>query len=184
MTPERATAVTALRALLALAILVILSLVAVVAFPGLVGGDDAFFVTSDSMQPAVESGDVVVTTATPPAAIRAGDVVTVRTEDAGEPSFVTHRVVDVEVQDGTHYFKLKGDANDEPDPGYARASDVVGTSHLHLPAVGHLFAFARSGPGLLTLVVLPGLGLALSGGWGLLRELRRPSTAPDPEGER
>ncbi|WP_254864744.1 signal peptidase I [Halovivax gelatinilyticus] len=160
---------------------VLVGLVAIVAFPGLVGGDAAFFVTSGSMSPSIDSGDVLIVSESSPADVEVGDVVTVQTGDEPNPGYVTHRVVDVEVVDGEYYFQIQGDANPEPDPGYATADDVVGTSHLQIPYVGSLLVFARSGIGIAVLVVLPGLALLTSGCLALVRELSALGTDTHPD---
>ena len=165
-----------LYAAVGIVLVTLLVLVAVVAFPGLVGGSETFVVTSGSMSPTIEAGDVIVTREVPPEAIDDGDVVTVADESGAEVGYVTHRVVDVVEVDGERYFELQGDANDEPDEGLAPADAVQGTLHLHLPHFGHLLVFARSSLGLALLVFLPGLVLMASGGWQVLGEL---GYAPD-----
>ncbi|OAQ54395.1 S26 family signal peptidase [Natrinema mahii] len=165
---NRRTAVYVVGSVLLAALLV---LVAIVAFPGLVGGDDAYVVTSNSMEPTIESGDIVVTKAVPPEGIEAGDVVTFHADTTTDRGYVTHRVVEIREEDGDRYFKTKGDANDVPDEGYVPADAVQGVQHRHIPSLGYLFVFARSSVGLVALVVLPGLVLVASGGWQLLREL-------------
>ncbi|MCU4924875.1 signal peptidase I [Halobacteria archaeon AArc-dxtr1] len=167
MLPNRTTAVAAVASFV---VLISLVLVSIVAAPGLVGGDDAFVVTSGSMSPEIQSGDVIVTQDVPAESIETGDVVTVRAEDGAASGYVTHRVVDIEVDDGDRYFQLQGDANPDPDPGYAVAEDIVGTTHLHIPYLGYMLLFASSDIGLFALVIVPGVLLVASGSWQLLRE--------------
>ncbi|MFD1564282.1 signal peptidase I [Haloarchaeobius amylolyticus] len=151
-------------------LLAMLVLVAVVTVPGIVGGDDAYIVTSNSMEPTIEAGDVVVTKAVSPDEIESGDVVTFNADGVADRGYVTHRVVEVREENGERYFKTKGDANEDPDQGYVPASAAHGVQHLHIPYLGYLLLFARSTLGLVVLVILPGLGLVASGSMQLLRE--------------
>ncbi|WP_160047000.1 signal peptidase I [Natrialba sp. INN-245] len=170
-------------------LVVFLALVGMVAAPGLVGGDDAFIVTSDSMSPTLEAGDVVVTRAVPADQIESGDIVTVHDGSDDDTGYVTHRVVDVREVEGERALELQGDANEEPDEGLVPDEYVTGTLHLHVPYLGHVLLFARSGPGLFTLVIAPGLLLLASGSLQLLREFRgvssseRSGAADDRRGE-
>ena len=157
-------------------LLAMLVLVAVVTVPGLVGGDDAYIVTSNSMQPTISSGDVVVTKEVSTDQIETGDVVTFHAGDDPDHGYVTHRVVETREENGQLYFKTKGDANENPDQGYVPASAAAGIQHLHIPYLGYLLLFARSTFGLVALVILPGVALVASGGMQLLREF---GYAPD-----
>ena len=157
-------------------LLALLVLVAVVAVPGVVGGDDAYIVTSGSMQPAIGPGDVVVTKDVSPDEIESGDVVTFNVDSNTDRGYITHRVVEIREENGERYFKTKGDANEDPDPGYVPASAAHGAQHLHIPYLGYLLLFARSTLGLVALVILPGVALVASGSMQLLREF---GYAPD-----
>lgn len=151
-------------------IAVVLILVAIVAFPGLVGGDDAYIVTSNSMEPTIESGDIVVTKAISPGEIEPGDVVTFQASTTADRGYVTHRVVEIREENGERYVKTKGDANDDPDEGYVPVDAVQGVQHRYIPYFGYLLVFARSSVGLFVLVVGPGLVLVASGAYQLLQE--------------
>jgi signal peptidase len=100
-------------------------------FPFLVGADGSYTVMSGSMSPALSPGDLVIVKGEEP--VNIGDVVTVK---SGEFVY-THRVV--EKLEGDR-FRLKGDANEDPDPGLVEASQIIGKvvlifpfSHLYTP---------------------------------------------------
>jgi signal peptidase len=106
-------------------------------FPFLVGADCSYTVMSGSMSPALSPGDLIIVKGEEP--INVGDVVTV---ESGEFTY-THRVVEKLEGD---LFRLKGDANEDPDPNLVEASQVIGKvvlvfpfSHLYTP---YGFAFA------------------------------------------
>ena len=162
---------TGLTVVVGAVIVALLVLVGIVAVPGLVGGDDAYVVTSGSMSPTIEAGDVIVTQDVSPDEIERGDVVTFHDGGSADTGYVTHRVVDIVEEDGDRFVELKGDANEEPDEGLVPAEYAQGDLHLHIPYLGHLLLFARSSLGLFVLVIAPGLALVGSGSWQLLREL-------------
>ena len=162
-------------------LLILLLLVGIIAMPGLVGGDDTYIVTSGSMSPTIETGDVIVTQDISPGEIETGDVVTFHDGSSADSGYVTHRVVDIVDEDGERYFELQGDANDNPDEGLVPAEYAQGDLHWHIPYLGYLLLFARSSLGLLVLVIGPGLALVASGSWQLLRELGVVGTDSVPE---
>ena len=65
----------------AVAVVVAVALTVVVAAPGLFGAESSYVVLSDSMSPAIESGDIVVVQDTAPGAVAEGDVITYRNPD-------------------------------------------------------------------------------------------------------
>ena len=99
-------------------------------FPFLAGGDGSYTVMSGSMNPALSPGDLIIVKEGE--VIEVGDIVTV---GSGEFTY-THRVI--EVLDDR--FRLKGDANEDPDPALIEPSQIIGKvtiifpfSHLYTP---------------------------------------------------
>ena len=100
-------------------------------FPFLVGADGSYTVMSGSMSPALRPGDLLIVKGEEP--VNIGDMVTV---ESGEFTY-THRVVEKLEGD---LFRLKGDANEDPDQGLVEASQIIGKvvlvfpfSHLYTP---------------------------------------------------
>lgn len=127
-------------ALTAVCLLLVISIV-VYTFPFILGADSSYTVMSGSMSPALSPGDLVIVKGEEP--IEIGDVVTV---ESGEFTY-THRVVE-KLEDSL--FRLKGDANEEPDQGLIEASQIIGKvvlvfpfSHLYTP---YGFALALLAP--------------------------------------
>lgn len=150
------------RSVVRAALLAVGMLLALLALAGATGAVDSYVVTSDSMAPTVESGDVVVVTSGP---VERGDVVTYRAPTPGRaaPSgHVTHRVVAIEERPGGTVLRTKGDANADPDPYVVPETDVVGSVEFAVPYLGHLLAAARTRLGAVLLVAVPGVALILS----------------------
>ncbi len=114
-------------ALTAICLLLVIPII-VYTFPFILGADGSYTVMSGSMSPALTPGDLVIIKGDP---IDVGDMVTV---ESGEFTY-THRVVE-RLEDGR--FRLKGDANEEPDPGLVEASQIIGKVVLVFP-FGHLY---------------------------------------------
>lgn len=100
-------------------------------FPYLMGADSSYTVMSGSMRPALIPGDLVIVEERESSAISVGDMITIRNEDF----IFTHRVIE-KLEDGL--FRLKGDANEEPDMNLVDASQIIGVVTLVFP-FGHLY---------------------------------------------
>jgi signal peptidase len=112
-------------------------------FPFLVGADCSYTVMSGSMSPALSPGDLVIVKVIAPSIINIGDVVTVK---SGEFVY-THRVVE---KLGGDRFSLKGDANEDPDPGLVEASQIIGKVVLIFP-----FSYLYTPYGLASALLVP-----------------------------
>lgn len=107
---------------------------AVIGLPALVGGS-AMTVLTQSMEPRLPPGTLVVIRPTAVDEIRVGDVMTYQIR-SGESAVVSHRVVSKTYQDGELTFITKGDNNPENDPEPVRAVQVRGTLWYSLPMLG------------------------------------------------
>lgn len=101
-------------------------------------------VTSGSMEPAISTGDMLVSRRVDAQDVQAGDVVTV---PGGGGALVTHRVVSVEpgMSPGARRLLLKGDANRSTD-GIPVEADTVLRTVLVVPAGGHVRAALAEPP--------------------------------------
>lgn len=166
---------------LGLALIVAAVLVTVaVAVPQTTGADRSYVVLSGSMSPTIHAGDVVFVTGTPPDAVDEGDILAFD-RVPGDDKRTVHRVVEVVERDGERFFRTKGDANENPDPQLVPADAVIGTVPFWIPYVGRVFSFASTDVGTLALVVVPGVLLAVSELWDLVRAARTPE--PDDASE-
>lgn len=115
-------------------------------------GLEAVAVTSGSMHPSIEVGDVVLLdTGAPPAP---GRIATFRHPRAPD-ELVTHRLDGV--QDGS--WRTRGDANGSADPWLVGNEDLVGVGRLAVPLVGLPAVWARTGR--IDLLVLAALAVGL-----------------------
>jgi signal peptidase len=111
--------------------------------PTALGGPASYiFVSGVSMQPTLETGDLVVLQASEGYAI--GDVVAFRVpdENPGAGSLVIHRIIGGSADDG---FVTQGDNKPAPDEWRPTDDLVVGRLWVHLPAAGAVVAWLAAG---------------------------------------
>jgi signal peptidase I len=115
------------------------------------GGIRSYVVTSGSMEPAIETGDIVFIQ--PSKDYLVDDVITYKKEF--DMPFVTHRIVEVILDNDLVEYKTKGDANEESDFGEVPHESVSGKVFLTIPILGKFITFAKSQWGFMLLVVIP-----------------------------
>jgi signal peptidase len=120
-------------------------------------GLEMFVVTSGSMRPSIEPGDVVMVN-TGTNHHRVGDVITFRPLDEST-LYVTHRVVEVSGRNGvTTEYLTKGDANPDRDFEPVVANQVVGSVSAVFPFVGRVVLGLRDP----RFVLMVGMAVALA----------------------
>ena len=117
-------------------------------------GYRVYMVLSGSMNPTFDTGSVVFARPADPETILEGDIITFG--GAGSDMLTTHRVVDIQNEDGLK-FTTRGDANNVDNPNPVPAENVVGRVHGSVPFLGYLMGFARTRQGLIFLVFIPGV---------------------------
>jgi len=113
---------------------------------------DMRLVRSESMKPAINMGDMVITG--PLGGPLNGEVEagTIITYERGA-ELVTHRVLSVEGET----LVTKGDAVEDADPWAVTLSDVSGVYLFKIPYVGYLADFIRTKLGWFLVIILPAL---------------------------
>jgi signal peptidase len=107
-----------------------------------------FTALGGSMSPAINLGDMIITSGVNTADLKAGDIITFKEST----SIITHRIAEV-TPDG---FVTKGDANDNADVNLVKPEQVIGKEQFVIPFAGYLFHYAKSFYGFLVLVIIPG----------------------------
>lgn len=113
-------------------------------------------IQTDSMYPAIHSGDLIIDTPIKdPADLRKEDVITFWTVINGERVLNTHRIENI--YNGGDYliFETKGDANKQVDPLTVHESELVGKYKLRIPGIGKVFDYLQETEGFLIIVVIP-----------------------------
>ncbi|NHJ14686.1 MAG: signal peptidase I [Candidatus Thorarchaeota archaeon] len=110
-------------------------------------------VTSNSMVPSLQPGDLLVLQGRSAEQIQVGDIVVYNASWYLEAP-VVHRVVAIDIIDEEYHFFTCGDANGSNDPGYRTIDDIIGVMVLRIPLVGNVSIFLRSPPGWITIILI------------------------------
>ena len=93
----------------------------------------SFVIATESMTGELNRGDVAIYQSYRGEAISEGQIIVF---ERGR-SMIIHRVVDIEIINGTTRYYTKGDANEGMDAGYVTKGDIVGLVIYKLPFMGH-----------------------------------------------
>lgn len=99
-------------------------------------------VLSGSMSPTFNVYDMIVDKQVKPESLKKGDVITFW---ADSKTLVTHRIVDIQREDGKTAYKTRGDANNVADDKLVDPSKVEGTYIFRIP-YGGLITSKLKGP--------------------------------------
>ena len=100
----------------------------------------ALVIATESMTGEINKGDTVIFEQYTDQIINEGQVIAFERDG----SIVVHRVVDIQNINGELQYYTKGDANDAPDVGYAKGSDIVGLVDFKIPYIGYPTIWIRS----------------------------------------
>jgi len=113
-------------------------------------------IQTDSMYPALLSGDMIIDVAVKdPADLRPKDIVTYWTVINGERVLNTHRIENIYDGGGYLIFETKGDNNTSVDPLTVHESELVGKYWLRIPGLGKVFDYLQTSTGFLLVVLIP-----------------------------
>jgi signal peptidase len=159
-----------------IAVAVVLGAFLVLIETALLPGYELRIVQSGSMEPALQTGGVVVIRSQTER-YQIGDIITFGT-DAANQLPTTHRIIGDTIQNGQLAYQTKGDANDAADANPVLASAIRGKVVFDIPYLGYLLDFARQPLGFLFLIVIPALFVLIEEGVALYQALRRKEGAP------
>jgi signal peptidase len=166
----------------AVLILVLALAVVTIVLPALVGGRPLTVLTQ-SMEPTLPPGTLVVVRPADPASIQVGDVLTYQIE-SGKPAVISHRVTGKTFStNGGITFLTKGDNNDVADELPVQEVQIVGTIWYSVPLLGWVNN-AVNGEGRQLIVPLAVTALFGYAGWMVLSTVlerrRRRRANPEP----
>jgi signal peptidase len=124
-----------------------------------------YTVLSGSMEPTVDTGDIVVTSPIDASEAGVGDIVTFK-DPEGSGDLITHRVRAVRREGDQLNFVTRGDANNNAERWSIPADGSIGTLDYRIPKLGYALAATGGGPGRIALIAIPALLLC---GLGLIR---------------
>lgn len=119
------------------------------------GGILPLIVLTDSMQPEIASGDLIVCRTIKAEDVKVKDVISFFDPAGNGSSIVTHRVIEIVEKDGERYFRTRGDNNNTEDKHLVPSENLVGVYKMRIPGAGHVAMFMQSTTGLIICVVFP-----------------------------
>ena len=124
-----------------------------------VGGYLPLIVLTDSMYPAIESGDLIICHTAEAEEIKVDDVISFFDPAGNGTSIVTHRVLEVVEENGEIKFRTKGDYNNTEDKMLVPGDSLVGVYKSRIAGAGNIAMFMQSTTGLIVCVVFPIIAL-------------------------
>lgn len=112
-------------------------------------------VMSDSMSPTFNAGDLIIIRKCTPATLKEGDIITFHAIINNEFALNTHRIAEIQDQNGARSYVTKGDNNVIADTHIIADGDIVGKYVGRLPYFGKVVQFLSSSTGFLLVIVLP-----------------------------
>lgn len=100
----------------------------------------AYVIATESMTGELNKGDVAISTRYEGQLIKEGQVIAFKKSKA----VIIHRVVDIQVINGTTRYITKGDANEDIDSGYVVNSQIVALVDLKVPFLGYPTIWMRN----------------------------------------
>ncbi len=97
-------------------------------------GYKAYMITTDSMTPAINAGDVIIVKKVQEEKLQAGDVITFKPKD----KVITHRITNIDEQDGKKQYTTKGDNNNLEDNEKIEYANIEGKNVLTIPKLGYV----------------------------------------------
>ena len=131
-----------------------------------IGGYAPLIVLTGSMEPVIKSGDLIIIKQIDGSNVRVKDVIAFFDPDGNGTSILTHRVEEVFEENGTLYFRTKGDANNTADRLPVPEDALVGIYVTRISGAGNVAMFMQTTAGLVVCVVVP---LVLLIGWDFIR---------------
>ena len=95
-------------------------------------GYKAYIVNTNSMEPTIEVGDIVIIKKVKAEKLNQGDVITFTHE--GE--VITHRITKIETEEKSTQYITKGDNNNTEDTLKIKYEDIIGKEILTIPQLG------------------------------------------------
>lgn len=142
-------------------------------------GYSPVIVLSGSMSPTFETGDMIMIKETDPETLQVGDVICYLEEEVA----VTHRIIEIQNDNGNVYYITQGDANNTEDVTPVVASQIQGKyTGTHFAGLGDFAIFLQSTPGMLIFIGGP---IALFVLWDVIRRaISGRKTKKEDEGKR
>ena len=122
-----------------------------------IGKMTPLIVLTESMEPEIKSGDLIICKEIKPNAVKEDDVISFFDPEGNGSSVVTHRVIGLVYEDGELVgYRTQGDNNDIEDRLTVPVENLVGVwTGKRVGLLGHVILFTQSTWGLIICIFLP-----------------------------
>lgn len=103
-------------------------------------GYKAYMITTNSMDPHIKEGDVIITKTEKEEKLQEGDVITFKKNGI----LITHRITKIEEIQGKKIYTTKGDNNTVEDTEKVGYDDIKGKNILRIPKLGKIIMFLQN----------------------------------------
>lgn len=114
-------------------------------------GYKPFIVLSGSMKDEINDGDLVLTKECDTSNLKVGDIISFKSDEI----VVTHRISNINYEDGRRHFITKGDNNDAEDAGYVKEENVEGLYLFKISGLGNVAMFLQTPIGIVVALSIP-----------------------------
>lgn len=97
-------------------------------------GYKAYIITTNSMQPSIYSGDIVIVKEVDEDELKIGDLITFKQNN----KVITHRITNIEIISTQKIYTTKGDNNNIEDEQKVQHYMIEGKKVLTIPKLGHI----------------------------------------------
>ena len=128
-----------------------------------------YTILTTSMEKTIMAGDVVVDYKNKDNIYELGDIITFYSNRGNGQITITHRIIDIKIENGKYFYSTKGDNNNTADTHYVSQDDVIGKVIFVIPKVGFIQEFILSKVGWIVVIVIPCVGIVV---YDLLKVLK------------
>lgn len=132
------------------------------------GKTKPLIVLTDSMEPTIKSGDLILIREVDFDDVEEGDIISYFESETQRTTTVTHRVMEIIYDENGNKleFVTQGDANNIEDSDHVTRGKLIGVYKTRIPVLGSVAIFLKSTPGLIVAILVP-LGLLV--GYDVIR---------------
>lgn len=113
-------------------------------------GYEAYIVTTESMKPNINEGDVIITAKCNEEKLKIGDVITFKKNN----ETITHRIVSIEKIGNKKRYTTKGDNNNIEDSEKITYNEINGIQVVLIPYLGKIIVFLQNKIFVIIIVIL------------------------------
>lgn len=114
-------------------------------------GFRAYIITTESMKPHINSGDVVLIKKVKEKNLKVGEVVSFKQDDG----IITHRIIEVtKNEQGKTEYVTKGDNNNVEDERKIRPEEILGRKVLRIPSFGKVIMVLQDEVYIILIIIL------------------------------